>query len=658
MNKILDIKNRKLAMVLAANWLIDIFVGIILYFGLKKTVFEFFIATILIDLVFFIAIYAIEYIKKGSKYDVLVKGALIVRNIYLMFYYMEYFCGNSKNIEPTNIRFWLNGIIYVTIFVFIFSLIYRLPATVAVFNTFLFILLIANLFLTDERGLPFFFADLFSVGTAAEVMGSYTFKEWPEYLCIFIWFLTGTISSVYVLKLQSKTKPSGLKWNILIRVCGLGFTFGVLTLFLKTPLMADCGIEPYFWKHTKNGVALNLMMDLKYSNLEEPTGYDADELKQVAEGYTGDKGTDKKPNILVIMNESFTDLSVLGDFNTSEPVTPFMDSMEENTIKGTVFSSVYGGNTANSEYEFLTGDSMIAYPNGAVAYQTYLKGKTRISSLIRTLNKSGYETVSFHPNKPTNWNRVSIYKALRFRKSLWVDSVENPVNLRNHLSDVSDFETVKKLFDEKGDKPLFLFNITMQNHGGYLVQPFDNEIKVTTEKGDDYPKTEQYLTVIKQTDAAMKDLIEYFENYDEPTLILFYGDHHPKIDSNFIEDLLGGSMDNLGIEDLQKLYQTPFFIWANYDIEEKTGEKLSINYLSSYLCDVAGLPKTPYQQYLSELREKYPVINGNGVVDADGKYYTKVEALNELEEVKRYDRFIYNHMFDSKGYVKRFFEKK
>lgn len=652
------IKEKKLAVILGINWLVDIIAGLILMLGLHKIGQKFLVCTLLVDTFALAVVYALEYFKKDSRYDVLVKGIVVAKNVYLIFYYMEYFCGDIKNINPFDVRFWLNGLIYVTVIIFLFSIFYRLPATVIAFNVFTFILLITNLFLIDERGLPFFFADLFSVGTAMEVAGNYTFKEWPQYLCIFIWFLTSTVATIYVLKRQTRTKPEQLKWNILIRLCGFGFVFAVMSLFLKTSLMADCGIEPYFWKHTKNGVALNLMMDAKYSKLEIPESYDVQELQKIAEQYKGKKGTGKTPNILVIMSESFADLSVLGDFETNKEVMPFIDSLRENTVRGHVYASVYGGSTANSEYEFFTGDSMLIYPNGAVPYQTYLKGKIFLSSLVRNIQKAGYTTESFHPNEATNWNRNSIYQALGFQHSLWIDDVVHPEYLRKYITDAADFDTIIHQFEnKKKEEPLFFFNITMQNHGGYLISDFENEIKVTSgEKENLYPKTEQFLTLAHKTDEDMKKLITYFENYEEPTIILFYGDHHPKIDSNFIEDMLGERMDNLKIEELQKLYQTPFFIWANYDIEEKEDVSVSINYLSGLLCKTVGLPTTAYQEYLYHLQEKFPVINGNGVIDREGVHYSKTEALEKFPELNTYCCLIYNHMYDSENYLKSFFE--
>ncbi len=652
-----NIKNFNLAVVLLANWIVDIIIGCILLFGLGKIKQEYLISTLVVDAIFMIVVYIFEYIKKNSRYDVLIKGFVVAKNMYLVFYYMEYFCGSSKNVNPMDVRFWLNSLIYVAIIVLLFAIFYRLPATVIAFNVFTFILLIVNLFLVDERGLPFFFADLFSVGTAMEVAGNYTFKEWPEYLCIFIWFLTSTITTIYVLKRQTKTKPEKLRDNILIRFACIGFVFGVLTLFLKTNLMVDCGIETYFWKHTKNGVVLNLMMDAKYSKLEVPEDYDAEKLEKIAVKYKGTEGTGETPNIVVIMSESFADLSVIGEFETNVEIMPYINSMKENTIKGKMFASVYGGSTADSEYEFFTGDSMISYPNGAVPYQTYLKGTKYMSSLVRNIQKSGYTTISFHPNEASNWNRTSIYKALGFNRSLWIDDVKNPEWLRNYITDECDFNMIIDEFEnKKDDKPLFYFNITMQNHGGYLVKGYENTVEITSGNGE-YPKSEQFMSVARETDKQVERLISYFKDYDEPTIVVFFGDHQPKIDSNFIEDMLGGSMDDLEIEELQKLYQTPYFIWANYDIEEKENYDISLNYLSTLLCKTAGLPTTAYQEYLYELSYKFPIINGNGVVDSKGNYYTKMEALDKFDELNVYDSFIYNHMYDKNGYIESFFEK-
>ena len=99
-----------------------------------------------------------------------------------------------------------------------------------------------------------------------------------------------------------------------------------------------------------------------------------------------------------------------------------------------------------------------------------------------------------------------------------------------------------------------------------------------------------------------------------------WGDHEPSVHDEFYQKLYGKDMSELSVEELQKKYQVPFVIWANYDIEEKEIEAMSANYLGSYILQTAGLKMTPYQRYLLDLSKKLPVINSVGYIGDDKKY--------------------------------------
>lgn len=91
--------------------------------------------------------------------------------------------------------------------------------------------------------------------------------------------------------------------------------------------------------------------------------------------------TTKKPNVIAIMNESFADLKAVGDLQTSKDYMPFFRKLKENTIKGYTYSSVFGGNTANSEFEFMTGNTLAFLPDNSVPYQLFLRSKNSGSDL-------------------------------------------------------------------------------------------------------------------------------------------------------------------------------------------------------------------------------------------------------------------------------------
>lgn len=187
----------------------------------------------------------------------------------------------------------------------------------------------------------------------------------------------------------------------------------------------------------------------------------------------------------------------------------------------------------------------------------------------------------------------------------------------------------------------------MQNHGGYAMSytNFSQEIYVTNMNGI-YPKANRYLSLVKRSDEAFQELVDYFSNVSEPTIICMFGDHLPSIEDGFYEELFGTSLDHLTTEQQQLRYTTPFVIWANYDIPEATLNQISANYLSTLVLQTAGLPLTQYNRYLASLYQKLPIINTVGYVDADNNYYTHSENSKYDDLLYQYHCLVYNSLID------------
>lgn len=145
----------------------------------------------------------------------------------------------------------------------------------------------------------------------------------------------------------------------------------------------------------------------------------------------------------------------------------------------------------------------------------------------------------------------------------------------------------------------------------------------------DYPLTEQYLTTLHNSDAALEVLISYFQQIQEPTVILLFGDHQPAIEQEFLEELYGKKIEDLSLEEKQREYIVPFMIWANYDIEEREFEKISANYLSTLLMETAGIELPQYNKFLNNLYFEYPVINVNGIINSFGENKELEDAETE-----------------------------
>ena len=553
---------------------------------------------------------------------------------------------------------------------------------------------LTNYFVVSFRGSPIVPWDLLSFGTAASVADNYEFVlSWKAFYSVlaFIWMIL--LSSKSTVKLGRKK----------LRVISIA-AYAAL-MFLYVGEIQNSAVQSFFGMDTtlftlnvlyrNNGIAAAFLGNLRFLNIEQPSGYSVDKvealMKQVEENAKNEPETDAQgetvqatqgetvqatqaetnataeteapassgqyPNIVVIMNEAFSDLSVWGDFATSEEVMPFFKSLQQEAVGGELYVSVKGGNTANTEFEFLTGDTMGFLPKGSIPYQQYINDETpSLASYLKTL---GYSTTAIHPYNRTGWDRDTVYEKFGFDEFLDKDSFSSPYRLRGYISDKSAFDKIREQFSIKGDdERKFIFEVTMQNHGGYSRETPDFNIYLTlpevTGKTTSVVATEKYLTLINQTDRALEELIDYFKEQDEPVIVVMFGDHQPSdYITNVIQRICGATTSD-SLADLEQGYRVPFVMWSNYGLEHKYYDGISVNYLSSILMENAGIPLTGYQTFLKKLMETLPVINANVYRDADGNFYNYEDDAYS-GELKDYQMLQYNHLVDKKHRDDTFF---
>lgn len=521
-------------------------------------------------------------------------------------------------------------------------------------SSFLAILVTANGFVFQFRGKELVPMDIFSITTAMNVAGQYRPVITPEMM--YAWF--GWVLLVFALW-SFPGLPSVSKKRV-----RLGALAAEVVLFLILWFgTAEMPIKTWETEGTRlNGYYLNFFLGARDVVPDKPVGYDP----QTVSAYEGDYVWEhapienyKRPNIIVIMDESYADFSVFGEeLRTNQPVTPFLDSLKENTIRGHALTSVFGGNTANSEFEFLTGNSMAFLPSNSVPYQQYIGSE--IFSLGWLLDSYGYKSVGTHPYFANGWSRNKMYPLLGFEESTFLDSYPEENLVRFYVSDREMFDEIldEHLKDQDSEEPLFLFGVTMQNHGSYnFTGPNYTKTIDLVDYSRDYPMAEQYLSLLHETDKAMEYFLTELQDYPEDTVVLFFGDHFPKLDEDFYEEVYGWSFDTLADQMLQ--YTVPFYIWANYDIEEQTVACSSLNYLSRYLLEAAELPLSPYHQFLADIEPVIPAMNALGYFSFEQNAFIPYENAmgQEAEWLKRYESLQYNALFDKKHRNEAFFGK-
>lgn len=508
-----------------------------------------------------------------------------------------------------------------------------------------FLIGLVNHYVLRFRGRILFPADVASWKTAANVADAFDFSidVYMEQAAV---LLVAYLFLVWMCQPQPKRDRMPLPVGIVAWVFCIGYSFA----FFFTGMLPALGIYTQQWVTQANGFLLNFTVALRYSSVDKPDDYSHDLVLKLMDEYPsveGDPDRTEPINIIVVMNESFSDLTIFDKLEVSQDPTPFLHSLSENTIKGWMYSPVTGGGTASVEFEYLTGFATIFQPPHTVAYQLYTK--EGMPSLASLLGVNGYESTAFHPYKSSGWNRPIVYNNMRFDNQLYQEDVDNAYLIRNYISDQSDYETIFQITDAEQGDPQFIFNVTMQNHSSY-AQGWNNLEKTVTVSDElrqaDY-SSEQYLSLALESDQALEQLVAHYEQSSEPTMIVFFGDHQPPLKNAFYEVLYGKPLSERTTEEVMQQYQVPFFIWTNYDIEEQEGVVISPNYLGVLTAQMAGMPLTGFMNFLSQLYEEMPAITPVGIVTADGEYLER-EKLNEEQQqwLETYETLNYCGMVD------------
>lgn len=549
---------------------------------------------------------------------------------------------------------WNIGIMY-ALELIVLLLTHSMSVSIVLTNVALTALYSVNVYTLLYRGTSLRINDFTAIDTAVRVVGDYDLT--PDMHMAFAWAIlvllvvfgaqTGTCRAERGRK--QKDKAYWMKKLIaygVTTVLGIGaLLYGGYQL-IYTDLLVQAGFADkqlgfsYELIYSFNGYLVATCIDIKNSRIVEPEGYSVARVEQLladAAGEAPEANKGELPHVILIMNESLSDLRVLGNLELSQENMEFMNSMQENTIKGHTYVSTFGGGTANSEFEVFTGCSMAFFPVNFYPYQQAIRGP--IHSMVSQMKENGYTTVSMHPERSKNWNRENIYRYYGFERMLWQEDFAGAEVIHSGVSDAETYKKIIQLYEEReqGEK-LFVFDLTMQNHGGYDE---DESPYAVTALNMNEPQVDQYLSLVKVSDEAFADLVGYFEQQEEKVIICMFGDHQP-----WVSDLIAGgdiSADGTISERILDKYKTSFVIWANYDIEEAEDCDISTNYLGAFLMRTARLPMSPYFDFLESWREKYPIVTINGYVDSEGNFANWGSEGTELLE---YRMLQYSYLFD------------
>jgi len=548
-----------------------------------------------------------------------------------------------------------NVLIALAVYFFFLMIFNRLTIAAMTAHIVLVALAYADYFVYLFRGNEITVADLATVDTGISVAAEYHWSLHDRGALVIM-------LTILFCVLLHKFKEVRFKNKWMHRVIGAGL-FVVLIHYV---LVQTDTQETQTWERhasEQEGFMLNFLMSIRDSFVSEPDGYSEEAIASLEKEYgsagaavqnvTTNKDV-KDPTIIVIMDESFADLGVLGNLTTNVgDYMPYIHSMSENTIKGYALSSVFGAKTPDSEWEMQTGNSMAFLPAGSVPYQQYMRDDP--TSIVSTLKNDGYTTVAMHPYLAAGWRRNTVYPKLGFDEKYFLDDPSGYFDetkiLRKYVTDQELFDKIIARYEQKkDDEKLYILGVTMQNHGGYDDYYPDFDTTVRYNSGLSFPDVDQYLTCANATDTAVKNLITYFEGMDDPVEIVFFGDHQPSLDSTFYQFLNGKGMSGLTMDELEDFFKVPFFIWTNYDTDAVTYDYMSFNYLSTLALERANIELPPYNAFLSNLMEEIPAINSRGYYSKSKGRFVHIEDATgeEAEWLNKYNILEYNSIFGGK----------
>lgn len=504
-----------------------------------------------------------------------------------------------------------------------------------------------NYFVALYRGTPILPWDLTSLGTAAAVSGSYSFT--PTLAMVIALVLLAALGAILVVRAGTGRIPGRSRRLVCLAAC-----LACLVLVTQPTILERFGVGANTWDqaggYRSSGVLGSFLRNAAFLQVEKPEGLDAQHLANLLpQAGAADENPNadhegELPNLVVIMNESWADFEEFGNLNLTQPVLDDIPNLD-NAIWGHAYTSIFGAGTSASEFEFLTGCSMAFLPAGSIPYQQYIKEPT--PSLAWLLRQAGYETLAFHPGERDSWQRDDAYPLLGFEEYLCGEDMDVPQEfLHGYVSDSSDFDQVIWEFEHKQEgQPLFLFNVTIQSHGGYTYEGYPTTVQLADHPGQ-YPKAEQYLSLVRETDQAFQKLVDYFSQQEEPTVILMYGDHQPSVEQEFLDLAYGVTQDKMTMEQYMDRYRVPYVMWANYPLpEEITGEDTSLNFLALDLLTAAGLEGDNFMSFLAQLREQMPVATFVGYEDTEGNAYSHLETTALTPLLDDYQCVQYERLF-------------
>ena len=514
------------------------------------------------------------------------------------------------------------------------------------------------------RGEPFLPWDLAQVSEAAGVASAAGIHIQTSMVVSIVLILLLLVASFFLYrgrkKLNWKPRVLGVAASA-AAVCGL--LFGV---FLQPTVTQAIGILPDAWMQDRYyryyGVTTSFLTNLTNLEISKPDDYSEDAVNEILDDtaaagnyqtaplYPASYGavtpageTEQSPTIIYVMDESYWDVSELEQYGFAfdTDVSANLHRLQETSASGRGYSPSFGGGTCDVEFEALTGYSVSYLPNGSKPYQQHV---TRpMFSLPNYLKTQGYQTAAVHCFWAKYWSRDTAYPNLGLDTFLSLEKMTHVNKVRRHywtsglVTDDSMADQIIQQYESmkaSSDAPVFLHAVTMQNHTNYNKDnyPDDQRVKVLNAPSGISRSTlgalEDFATGIRDADAMLGRLTDYFSQVDEPVILVFWGDHYNPIDSNYDVFTKSGYASDSSAD--PRLHQTTLLMWSNYSQQPVDLGTIAAYDISPVMMNIYGLKQPLYFQYLNrQLQVAYRTNTRGTVMNRDGTTTQEPTALQQ-----------------------------
>ena len=554
----------------------------------------------------------------------------------------------------------LNLLIVFTVNMVAVIILQKWRVTLSLTSTFFCFWSIANYYVILFHGSPLYLSELVNVKTATAVMSTYEYN--PSVAIVFAVFaLIVEFQCIFQFVLDKYTTAWYKNFMTRFLLCSIGIVLSCV--MLRETLVKISHWMPWDDIVIDNGFFVSVIDDYVISRnpISEPEGkeqaqdrivftYDAKDLEYISK--TQDTESSERPDIILILNETFYDPAYFVSLTTD------VDYMEDfYSIEGAQYGYAVtpdtGGGTNNSEFELLYSKSM-KYLGGAAPF-TYLEKQLLQRGVVSYLKKLGYTTTGMHCGEAGNYSRNTAYPEAGF------DHVYLGREAFSYLSyngnrpwtDEDNYKDLISHYENADESPQFFYLLTFQNHGGFSQNEDSlDTVHVNEDFGELTDDLNEYLSSIKLSGTAFKELTEYYKTVDRDVIICMVGDHAP----SFITSL--EAKENLLFADNTiNTRAVPYVIWSNFGAKcSAYMDYASMVDLMPMVLEAGDVPMSAFYEHVLRLHNTMPIRTREGLcvnTDDQMSLYDVNDAKYEL--LKQYYYLEYNSLLTTDEYQEELF---